>query len=123
VEDPDWGLYTARFTPPRSGEYAVRLHCEETAAVLETVMVVQGHDAEQVGRPARPAVLREVADVSRGAWIEPEGLDVLVNSALSLPEPEPRVRRQRLWSNPVWAGLLVVLMSAFWVMRKIRGLF
>ena len=43
----------------------------------------------------------------------------LTNAAL--PEPVPFVKRLRIWSHPVWAGLLVALLGAFWTGRKITG--
>ena len=43
-------------------------------------------------------------------------------AALSeLPEPEAKIKRIRLWADPRWAGLLVLMLGAFWVGRKKVG--
>jgi hypothetical protein len=42
-------------------------------------------------------------------------------SILALPEPPPVERRLLLWSNPYWGGFLVLLLSTFWIGRKLSG--
>jgi hypothetical protein len=39
-----------------------------------------------------------------------------------MPEPEPIIRRFRLWSHPAWGGMIVVLLGVFWTGRKLAGL-
>ena len=62
---------------------------------------MQGAAAEQVGRPARPEVLEELARVTRGKVIEADKLDEVVRSLAELPDPPPSVRRVPLWCHPV----------------------
>jgi hypothetical protein len=118
----EWGAFTGRFQAEEAGRHNVRLFCKRTGASLETSFFVQGVAAEQVGRPARPDVLEELARVSHGKVVEPNRIDEVVRSLAELPEPPPAVRRVRLWSHPAVAGALITLMGVFWVGRKIIGL-
>ena len=117
----DWGLFLARFTPDDPGDYAFSLTCRETSALLNTTVSVQGAHREKVGKPARHDVLSEIAQISRGEMILPDHVATLTQKVLSLPEPEAAIRRRQIWASPVWAGMLVALLGAFWVGRKLNG--
>ncbi len=117
-----WGAFTSRFTAKEPGKHQVVLACRETGATLETSFFVQGDTAEKIGRPARPEVLEEIAQVTRGQVFEVARPDEVVSALASLPEPTPSVRRVQLWSHPVVAGLLILLMTVFWIGRKAIGL-
>jgi hypothetical protein len=117
-----WGAFSARFAAKEPGKHQVVLACKETGATLEASFFVQGRATERVGRPARPEVLEEIARVTRGKVIDSGRLDDVVASLASLPDPPPSVRRVQLWSHPVVAGLLVVLLGVFWIGRKAIGL-
>ncbi|MCX7419765.1 MAG: hypothetical protein NT013_09545 [Planctomycetia bacterium] len=118
----EWGVFNSRFTAEEPGKHEVTLMCKQTNASLETSFFVQGVAAERIGRPARPEVLEEIARVTRGKVIEPSKLNDIVQSLANLPEPLPSVRRVQLWSHPVFAGILVLLLGVFWVGRKVIGL-
>ena len=60
----EWGEFTGHFTALEAGSHRVRLFCKETGATLEASFFVQGAAAEQVGRPARPEVMEELARVT-----------------------------------------------------------
>jgi hypothetical protein len=118
----EWGEFTGRFTALESGRHHVMLFCKQTGAKLEASFFVQGAAAEQLGKPARPEVLEELARVTNGKVVPPEKLDEVVRSLADLPEPPPLVRRVPLWCHPVPAAALVTLLGVFWVGRKVVGL-
>ena len=69
--------------------------------------------------------------MSQGSRIFDE-LGKLMNSAdpasvvaaiAALPQNEPQERRVQIWAHPVWAGVLIVLLGAFWAGRKAAGTF
>ena len=122
AEDQQWGVFRGRYEPRQPGEYQLKLVCRETSATLETQFFVQGEATEQPGKPARPAVLEELALVSEGQAVRPDQLGEMLNLLAELPLPEPSIRRLQLWSHPVTAGLIVVLLAVFWVWRKVVGL-
>ncbi len=120
--EDSWGLFTGTFIPKEGGQYQLVTTCAETGAKLETTIAVQGLEREQIGEPARFDVLKEIATLSRGRLADISEIDDLVNEIADLPEPEAVIRRFRLWSHPAWGGLLILLLSLFWVGRKLAGL-
>lgn len=120
--EDSWGLFTGAFTPKEGGEYKLVTTCAETGARLETVIAVQGLEREQIGEPARVDVLQEIATISRGRVVSIAEVQNLVDEIAQLPEPEPIVRRFRLWSHPAWGAVLILLLGVFWTGRKLAGL-
>jgi uncharacterized membrane protein len=120
--DGAWGVFASNFIPREPGKYAVLLGCKETGDTLEASFFVQGTVAEGIGRAARPNVLAEIAQVTRGKVVPPEEIASIIDSLAKLPEPAPRVRRLQLWCHPVVAVSLVGLLGLFWVLRKQQGL-
>jgi hypothetical protein len=118
----EWGAFTGQFTTNEPGEHKVTLTCKQTGAVLKASFFVQGDALERVGKPARPEVLEEIARVSRGKVIKLSNLAEVIQSLSVLPDPAPIVRRVQLWSHPVVAGVMILLLGVFWVARKVVGL-
>ncbi|MFM7108035.1 MAG: hypothetical protein ACKOZU_05470, partial [Planctomycetaceae bacterium] len=118
----EWGVFAATYAPKEPGKHAVVLGCRETGDTLEASFFVQGQAAEGIGRPARPEVLAEIAQVTRGRLVPPEEIAGLVGALAALPEQPPTVRRLQLWCHPLVAGTLVALLGLFWVGRKRQGL-
>ena len=120
--DGEWGVFAAGFTPSEPGTHAVTLSCRETGETLEASLFVQGSMAEGIGKAARPEVLAEIAQMTRGRMVRPEEIAGLVESLAALPDPPPAVRRLQLWSHPLVAATLVGLLGLFWIGRKRQGL-
>jgi hypothetical protein len=67
-------------------------------------------------------ILQEIAGLTGGTNVSTDGLSELVKQISVLPEPAPLERRIRLWSSPWWGGLLLGLLTAYWIGRKAAGL-
>jgi hypothetical protein len=118
----EWGVFDAHFTAHEPGKHEVTLLCQQTGAKLDTSIFVQGVSAERIGKPARPEVMEEIARVTHGKTLAPSKIDELLRSLASLPDPPPSIRRLQLWSHPVYASIVVILLGVFWVGRKVVGL-
>jgi hypothetical protein len=118
----EWGVFNASFTAVEPGKHAVTLLCKQTGAKLDASIFVQGVSAERIGRAARPEVMEEIARVTHGKMLAPGKMDELLQSLANLPDPPPSIRRVQLWSHPMYAGLVVLLLGVLWVGRKIVGL-
>jgi hypothetical protein len=118
----EWGVFAGKYSALESGKHEVTLTSKETGAALEASVFVQGVAAERIGRPARPEVMEEIARVTRGKVVEADKLDEVVRSVAALPDPPPSIRRVQLWSHPVVAAGIVLLLGVFWVGRKVIGL-
>ncbi|MFM7414073.1 MAG: hypothetical protein ACKO6E_12840, partial [Planctomycetota bacterium] len=120
--DGEWGVFAATFMPQEPGTHEIRLTCRETGDTLDAAVFVQGSAAESIGKAARPEVLAEIAQVTRGDVVRPDEITELVAALAALPEPPPAVRRLQLWSHPLVAIALVALLGMFWIGRKRQGL-
>ena len=118
----EWGVFAGQYRVQEPGKHQMTLTCKATGATLEASFFAQGVAAEQIGRPSRPEVLEELARVTRGQVVKSSDPAALVKSLAALPDAEPAVRRVPLWSQPVLAVGLILLMGAFWVGRKAVGL-
>lgn len=118
----EWGAFSAPFSPKEPGQHRVLLRCAQTDSTLEASLFVQGAALERIGKPARPEVLEELARVSKGKIVELDKIGKVVDAILRLPEPPVEIRRVQLWSHPLVAATLVVLMGLFWIGRKLIGL-
>lgn len=122
ASEDSWGLFTGTFTPKEGGQYKFLTTCAETGGQLETLISVLGQEKELIGQPARLDVLKEIAQMTRGQLTNVSEIQNLVRHIAAMPEPEPILRRFRLWSHPAWGGTIVVLLGAFWTGRKLAGL-
>lgn len=116
-----WGLFTGNFSPTEPGEYKITMTCAENGGTLESSITVQGTVRERIGQPARRDVLEEIAKITRGSLIERPDIDLILKKVTDLPDPKPIDRRLRIWAHPLWIGLLILLLTIFWVGRKIVG--
>ena len=120
--EDSWGLFTGTFVPTEGGPYKLITSCAETGGRLDTTIAVLGQEKEQIGQPARMDVLKEIAQVTGGQLTTVAEIQNLVDHIAAMPEPEPIIRRFRLWSHPAWGGLIVLLLGGFWTGRKLAGL-
>lgn len=116
-----WGAFSGNFVPEEPGTHQVKLRCQENSAELDTTIFVQGNTLEQVGRPARLDVMDELARVTRGKLIKSAEVADLMKAIEAVSEPPEVIRRVQLWSHPAVAAILIGLMTAFWIGRKIVG--
>jgi hypothetical protein len=118
-----WGLFTGVFTPTEPGEHHVHLTCADAGSELDTVISVQGTPREKIGAPAKPDVLREIAQLTSGRVMKSADPAGVVAAVSALPQQEMTERRIQLWAHPAWAGFLLTLLGIFWVGRKFAGSF
>ena len=120
--DGEWGVFAGQYVPREPGRHTVTLACRETGDTLQAGVFVQGTAAEGQGEAARPRVLGEIAQVTRGQVVAADGIAAVLESLEALPDPPPSLSRLQIWSHPLAAALLVGLLGLFWVGRKAQGL-
>ncbi len=116
------GVFDGAFTPRQGGDYGLEVLCRPAGRRLLAQVAVRGLEREPAGRPARPEVLREIAAITGGQSGGLEELDALVQTIRLLPEARPAERRLRLWCHPLWAALIIGLLTLYWSARKLLGL-
>jgi hypothetical protein len=120
--EDEWGAFSSTYVPKEPGQHTMSLACRETGSTIEATFFVQGSTKEPIGRAARPDVLDEISRMTGGEMIPLNEWGKVRDLVALIPEPPPRVQRIPLWSHPLTAGVLIVLLSAFWVLRKVVGL-
>ncbi len=118
----EWGAFAGSFTAAEPGPHEVTLRSPQTDAELQTTLFVQGATLEQIGKPARPEVLEELARVTRGQVLAGGDLAQIIKAVSDVPDPPTEIRRVQLWSHPLVAATLILLLSMFWIGRKMIGL-
>ncbi len=117
-----WGVFKSQFVPTETGDNMVSVTAPQHGRELETVLHVSRPVLEKIGQPAQVRTLREIATITRGASGGMEDVERLMREISLLPEPKPMEQRLRLWADPWWAGLVLLLLTAYWVARKLAGL-
>lgn len=117
-----WGVFKADFVPRIGGKYQVTVSNDPGGQKLTASILVEQPVLEKVGQPGNFAVLREMAEITRGASGNTSQLDEIVRKISLLPEPKPIEKRIRLWSE-WWSGAaLVFLLAGYWTFRKLSGM-
>jgi hypothetical protein len=117
-----WGVFKSSFVPQEGGKYKVQLASQKTGHNLETEILVTQPLREKIGQPINAQILQEVASITHGLNVSYEQLDDVVQKISLLPEPKPIEKRTRLWSDPWWGGLILLLLVIYWVGRKLVGM-
>ncbi len=120
--EDSWGLYAGQFTPSEAGQYQAKLSAQESNETIETTIEVQGAELERIGKPADREAMSEIAAISRGqAFMLGEDSTSLFEKIGQLTEPAPQIKRTQLWAHPATAALFLLLVTVFWVGRKLAG--
>ena len=123
-DDASWGSFSGQFKISQPGTWGVKAFIAgEDSAFIETKIISQTDDIEKTGLPARFEVLEEMTKVSRGRLVTAAQLEELVNEINALPEPQPLVDSIKLWAHWLTPTILVILLSLFWMGRKLNGTF
>jgi hypothetical protein len=117
-----WGVFKSSFVIQEGGKYKITVRSEKNARVLNTELPVAETIHERIGQPINVDILKEIASLTGGTNVAPEALLDLVKQISVLPEPAPLERRIRLWSSPWWGGLMLFLLTVYWIGRKAAGL-
>jgi hypothetical protein len=117
-----WGVFKSSFAAQEAGSYKLEISAGQVGRRLETELLVARPLLEKQGQPVNAQVLREIAVLTRGASVSADELDKVINQISLLPGPQPVEKRLRLWSEPAWGGILLLLLTVYWIGRKRAGL-
>ena len=115
-------VFSGFFVPEENGEHFATVTCQETGASLVYKDQCSGAGAGKNWAPGEYGIAeRNCGDHARGKMVSADQLQELMNAIKDLPEPEPQIKRIRLWAHPIWAGTMILLLGLFWVGRKLVG--
>jgi hypothetical protein len=123
--DPSGGRYTATLGPEQPGLYRIHAEARRGATPLGTAdrwMYVGGADREFADPRLNEGFLRRVARDSGGRYVRAgEAAKVVSWLEASVPQNAAPERRD-LWHEPWAFALVIVLLSAEWILRRRWGL-
>ena len=117
-----WGVFQSSFLPESGEAYTVEIEAPKHDRKLETRIDVAAPTLERTGQPVNTGVLREIASITLGQSGTVEDLDSILDQIALLPEPRPLEKRIRVWANPWWGGLILLLLGVYWTGRKMAGM-
>jgi hypothetical protein len=117
-----WGVFEGDFISTLHGDHTVSMDFPAQGRSLETTIEIRSPVLEKIGQPARRRVLASLADTTGGMTATFTELEKLVETMTAVPEPEEELRRTRLWAHPLWGGFLLLLLSVYWIGRKLSGM-
>ena len=119
------GLYTARFIPPRRGEYRVALvgtlggkSLGEQSGLFE---VTESY-AEFTNAELNAQLLQTLANTSGGKYYTLEDASQMVNHIPLVESATSRLVDEEVWDMPLIFGSVILLFGLEWFLRKRRGL-
>ncbi len=119
------GRFAAAFRPERAGLYRMRADARRGTTDLGAAdrwFLVGGGDREFADPRLNEGVLRRIARGSGGRYARPDEAGQLASwLEESAPEPAEPERRD-LWHQPWAFGLLILLLSLEWILRRQWGL-
>lgn len=122
--DDSWGSFTGRFKVTMPGVWKVSARTSESEeGAVNTSIIAAGTQIEKTGHPARPDVLTELSNISRGKIVRASQLKELAQEIYDLPKPRPQVFPDSLWYKWYVAVGLIALLGIFWIGRKLNGTF
>ena len=115
-------MFKSSFTAQEAGAYKLEADSEPYGRHLVTQLLVSRPLIEKEGQPVNAQILSEISALTRGASFSMSDLEKMAGQIALLPEPKPVERRIRVWSEPAWGGVILALLTVYWVGRKWAGL-
>ncbi|MGN6385028.1 MAG: hypothetical protein ACTHMT_02195 [Verrucomicrobiota bacterium] len=117
-----WGMFKSDFIPLEAGAYKIKLESLKHGRKLETELLVHQPVLEEIGRPINRGILADISALTRGELAGIKELDSIIQKISLTPEPKPLEKRIRIWSSPYWGGLILLLLTTYWIGRKVAGM-
>lgn len=120
--DHTWGSFTASVKINRPGTWKLTASSSAEPDKSVTLPVITMNETlEKIGQPVNTALMEEMTSITRGRMVKAEEIQQLIKEIKDLPVPPPMETRILLWCSPYTLGLLLLLLTLFWVGRKLNG--
>jgi len=127
-----FGTYEAYVKLERAGDYAIHIYTpdqvketdgrREYLREVKKVIRVEDEVIEIVGRPIKHAVLTQLARDTRGDTHAVADLTPFLQRITERSRYTPESKTYKLWADPWWGGLILLLLAIYWTLRKVIGL-
>jgi hypothetical protein len=90
-------------------------------ALSTSSFAVEGRSPEEIGEPMRPAILREMAQVTGGQSVDMDAAVALLAKLRELPRQQLVLTVNRVWQHSLWVTGVFVFFGLYWILRKRNG--
>ncbi|MGE9266994.1 MAG: hypothetical protein ACQKBY_02760 [Verrucomicrobiales bacterium] len=123
-DNATWGSFLGTFKITKPGTWKLEAqNPDDPDSTISATLIAQGTELEKTGQPARPDTLAELSRITKAKHLTPAQLEDLVAEINTLPQPRPVIDTLPLWSHWLTALTLTLLLSLFWIGRKLNGTF
>jgi uncharacterized membrane protein len=119
------GRFTSAFVPDRPGAYHVRVEAtrgRESLGTSDRWMLVGGGDREFADPRLNEAWLRRVARTTGGRYVRANDAGRVASWLQETARQHADPERRDLWHQPRAIALILLLLSAEWILRRLWGL-
>lgn len=120
------GAYRAETGALDPGEHEIRLVVkgipEEDLRAQATFAVKPRDSGELVDLAANEPLMRQIASVTRGQFVREENLDAAIAALKPMSRGRVVESETVLWQSWPWFGIVVLLLTIEWVVRKRKGM-
>ncbi len=122
ADGKEWGIFKGSFKLEKSGSYEVAIECNEASRKHSFAVNASSLAKEKRGEPADFRTLKEVAMISGGSFFDSGSVDKLVAKLTNMPDVDILESRIKIWSSWWWGLLTILLLGAYWILRKLAGM-
>lgn len=117
-----WGSFSASVKINRPGTWSISASSSDQPDKVVTMPIITMNEAvEKIGQPVNTALMEEMTSIARGRIVKAEEMAQLIREIKDLPTPPPMEKRILIWCHPYTLTALLVLLSLFWIGRKLNG--
>jgi len=119
------GRYSAEFLPTMDGNHKVEVEAERSGRPIgkgSAEFIVQTATLEYQSTQLNEPMLKQIADISGGSYYYINNISELPQSIKEIKESTVSIKERSIWDNAWMLGIVLVLLTTEWLLRKKKGL-
>jgi uncharacterized membrane protein len=119
------GRYSAEFLPTMDGNHKVEVEAERLGRPIgkgSAEFIVQTATLEYQSTQLNEPMLKQIADISGGSYYNISNISELPQSIKEIKESNISIKERSIWDNVWMLGIVLVLLTTEWLLRKKKGL-
>ena len=124
--DPESFTFRARSAPLEPGEYEVRVRLPgvpDDAIKATTAFTVASNPFGELGRlHCDELLLKQIASDSGGSYHREEAMRRLIDTLAPASDRSQKIEELALWQSYWWFIPVILLLTAEWVLRRVKGM-
>ena len=119
------GRYSAEFLPTMDGNHKVEVEAERLGRPIgkgSAEFIVQTATLEYQSTQLNESMLKQIADISGGSYYNISNISELPQSIKEIKESNISIKERSIWDNAWMLGIVLVLLTTEWLLRKRKGL-